>query len=102
VKENRGEGGGDLNVAACGGLIKIALGFVRVSNEANRVHTNSQYIYFNFSTCFWQLCAHHQENLLYLCDTGIFHSVWVAVWSTDQDRIKGRALADTGMNRRVS
>jgi hypothetical protein len=28
-----------------------------------------------------QLCAHHLENLLYLCDTGIFHSVWVAVWS---------------------
>jgi len=25
------------------------------------------YIYFNFSTCFRQLCAHHQENLLYLC-----------------------------------
>jgi len=34
-----------------------------------------------FSTCFGQLCAHHQENLLYLCVTGIFHSVWVAVWS---------------------
>jgi hypothetical protein len=30
---------------------------------------------------FGQLCAHHQEKLLYLCDTGIFHSVWVAVWS---------------------
>ena len=28
-------------------------------------------------------CAHRQENLLYLCDTGIFHSVWVAVWSAD-------------------
>src|SRR5215475_11466258 len=23
-------------------------------------------------------CAHHQEKLLYLCDTGICHSVWVA------------------------
>ena len=34
-----------------------------------------------FSTCFGQLCAHYHENLLYLCDTGIFHSVWVAVWS---------------------
>ena len=33
-----------------------------------------------FSTCFGQLCAHHQENLLHLCDTGIFHSVWLAVW----------------------
>ena len=21
---------------------------------------------------------------MYLCDTGIFHSVWVAVWSADQ------------------
>jgi len=39
------------------------------------------YIYFNFSTCFGQLCAHHQGNLLYLCDTGIFRSLWVAVWS---------------------
>jgi len=39
------------------------------------------YIYFNFCTCFGQLCAHHQKNLLYLCDTGIFRSVWVAVWS---------------------
>ena len=28
--------------------------------------------YFNFSVCFGQLCAHHQENLMYLCDTGIF------------------------------
>jgi hypothetical protein len=45
------------------------------------VCTTSWYIYFNFSTCFGQLCAHHQENLLYLYDTGIFHSVWVAVWS---------------------
>ena len=43
------------------------------------MHTVSQYIYFNFCTCFGQLCAHHQENLLYLRDTGIFYSVWVAV-----------------------
>jgi len=42
------------------------------------MHANSQYTYFNFSTCFGQLCALHQENLLYLCDTGILHSVWVA------------------------
>jgi len=27
---------------------------------------------FHLSTCFGKLCAHHQENLLYLCDTGIF------------------------------
>jgi len=32
------------------------------------------YIYFNLSTCFGQLCAHHQGNLLYLCDTGIIHT----------------------------
>ena len=51
------------------------------SNETNQVHTTSYYIYLNFSTCFGQRCVHHQENLLYLCDTGIFHSVWVAVWS---------------------
>jgi hypothetical protein len=34
-------------------------------------------IYFNFCTCFGQLCAHHLENLPSLCDTGIFHSVRV-------------------------
>ena len=27
----------------------------------------------------------HQENLLYLCETGIFHSVWVAVLSAGWD-----------------
>jgi len=43
------------------------------------VHTTS-HVYFNFPTCFRQLCVHHQENLLYLCDAGIFYSVWVAVW----------------------
>ena len=48
------------------------------------MRTTSYYIYFNFSACFGQLCAHHQENLLYLCDTLIFHSVWVAVRSADQ------------------
>ena len=130
--EKIGVRGVGLNVAACGGLInplnaelniichllallgahhilhvgrirvKIALGFICVSNEAIQVHTNSQNIYFKFSTCFGQLCDHHQENLLYLCDTGIFHSVWVAVWWADQDRIKGRAVAYTVMNRRDS
>jgi len=40
-----------------------------------------KYIYFNFSTCFGQLCVHHQQNLLYLCDNGIFYSVWLVVWS---------------------
>jgi len=71
--ENRG--GGVLTVAACGGLIKIALGFISVSNGVKQVHANSRYIYFKFSTCFGQLCSHHQKNLLYLCDTGIFHYV---------------------------
>ena len=52
-----------------------------VSNETNYVHATCWCIYFNFSTCFGQLCANHQANLLYLCDTGIFHSVCVAVWS---------------------
>ena len=33
---------------------------------------------FLFSTCFGQPRAYHQEKLLYLCDTGICHSVWVA------------------------
>ena len=33
---------------------------------------------FLFSTRFGQPCTHHQEKLLYLCDTGICHSVWVA------------------------
>ena len=46
----------------------------------------SSYIYFNISTCFEQLCAHHQESLLYLCNTGIFLSVCVAVWSAAADQ----------------
>jgi hypothetical protein len=33
---------------------------------------------FHFCTCFGQPCAHHQEKLLYLFDTGICHSLWVA------------------------
>ena len=33
---------------------------------------------FLFSTCFGQPCAHHQEKLLYLYDSGTCHSVWVA------------------------
>ena len=44
------------------------------------------YIYFNFSTCFGQMCAHHQESLLYLCDTGIFHSVWDETHPNQQTR----------------
>jgi len=48
------------------------------------VHTTSYYIYFNFSTCFGQLCASHQETLLYLCDTANSHSVWF-VWSAGWD-----------------
>ena len=36
-------------------------------------------IHFLFSTCLGHLCAHHQENLLYLCDIDICRSVWVAV-----------------------
>ena len=31
------------------------------------------YIYISFSTGSGQLCPHHQKNLLYLCDTVIFH-----------------------------
>jgi hypothetical protein len=45
------------------------------------VCTTSWYISFNFCACFGQLCAHHQKKLLYVCDTGIFRSVRVAVWS---------------------
>ena len=48
---------------------------------------------FLFSTCFRQPCAHHQEKLLYLCHTGICHSVssvvsgllvWVKLQPADQ------------------
>ena len=39
---------------------------------------------FKICICFGQLCVHHQENLLYLCNTGIFHSLWVAVWSAEK------------------
>jgi len=57
------------------------------------VHTNSLYIYFNFCTCFGQLCANHQENLLYLWDTGVFQSVWayrVLVGKPEEKRPLGR------------
>ena len=45
------------------------------------VHLGAQFclIYlFLFSTCFGHPCARNQEKLLYLCDPGICHSVWVA------------------------
>jgi len=45
----------------------------------------------NFSTCFGQLCAHHQENLLYLCDT-----VWSADKQTRQCRIDTISSPDDG------
>jgi len=44
------------------------------------MHTISWCIYFDFSTCFGQLCAHHQENLLYLCDTGIDQTATHTEW----------------------
>jgi len=41
--------------------------------KANFVDSFSWYVYFfvylSISTCFGQLCAHHQEQQLYLCDT---------------------------------
>ena len=64
---------------------QIILNYISFSNEAKLLHNTSCYIYFNFSTCFGQLCAHNQENLLYLSDTGSFHTVCVAVWSTGWD-----------------
>ena len=36
---------------------------------------------FQIPYMFEQLCVQHQENLLYLCDTGIFHPLWVVFWS---------------------
>ena len=38
------------------------------------LHISRIRVNFNFCTCFGQLCVHNQENLLYLCDTGIFQS----------------------------
>jgi len=37
-------------------------------NKANFVH-NLSLVYLSISTCFGQLCAHHQEKQLFLCDT---------------------------------
>jgi len=42
------------------------------------------------------LCAQHQENLLHLCDTGIFRSVRVAVWSADQTATRTVSSLDDG------
>jgi len=33
------------------------------------LHNFFLYVFFLFSTCFEQPCAHHQENELYQCDT---------------------------------
>ena len=81
------------------------------------MHNTSCYIYFNFCTCFGQLCAHHQENSLYLLYTGIFHCVWVDNIRMDlqevgcgymdwiglaQDRDRWRTLVSAVMNLRVS
>jgi hypothetical protein len=38
-------------------------------NKANLVHNFFLVHLFLFCTCFGQLCAHHQEIQLYLCDT---------------------------------
>jgi len=40
MTQSENKWGGGVNVAACDGLIKIALGCICVSNEANKVHTN--------------------------------------------------------------
>ena len=55
------------------------------SNEANYVHNNSYYIYVNFSARFGQLCAQHQQNLLYLCENGIFHQCRIDTVSSVDD-----------------
>ena len=66
-----------LNFTFCSSCIPVQ-SFLK---EANQVHSTSQYIYFSFSTCFRQLCAHHQEKLLHLCDTGLFFTLygWLSV-----------------------
>ena len=40
-------------------------------NKTNLVH-NLFLVYLSISICFGRLCAHHQEKLLYLCDTWYF------------------------------
>ena len=39
----------------------------KLVNKTNLVH-NLILVYFSISTCFGQLCAHHQEKQLCLCD----------------------------------
>jgi len=54
-------------------------------NKTNLVHSFSWYVYFSLSTCFGQLCAHHQDKQLYLCDTWytlFCMDDWYAGWNT--------------------
>jgi len=54
--------------------------------EVSRPGTHCFLVYlFQLLYMIGQLRAHHQENLLYISDSGIFHSVWVAVWSAGWD-----------------
>jgi hypothetical protein len=49
-------------------------------NRTNLVHTFLLICLLLFSTCFGQLCAHHQEKIPYLCDTWYFSLYVMTVW----------------------
>ena len=53
-----------------------------ITTIPNTQYTSNQYT--THYSVHQNLVHNHQENLLYLCDTGICHSVWVTVWSVDQ------------------
>ena len=53
------------------------------------------YIFFQILYMFGQLCARHRGNLLYICDTAIRQSVWVAVWTVGWDDIAVSSHATT-------
>ena len=54
-----------LDLSFCYGE-KIALFFYRYNQICAQIFLTCLLL---FSTCFGQLCAHHQEKISYLCDT---------------------------------
>jgi hypothetical protein len=51
-----------------------------LEKRTNLVHNFFLICLLLFSTCFGQLCAHHQEKIRTYATPGICHYVWMTVW----------------------
>jgi len=72
---------------------ELATEMSNLVNKANLVHNFSLVCLFLFSICFGQLCVHHQEKQLYVCDTGTCYSVLTTVWYTSNVVDRGSTVA---------